>query len=127
MHGIAVEYDTAQGGAADPAARATCRAHLADQPGYRRQLALQADGWRRLVDLFLYDGPRAADEALAGDGWRAVVAAHSACRAAPAVVDHESPRDDRVVLRRPPPGSAHGDQSCCLDSFAYAEPDAILW
>ncbi len=127
MHGIAVEYDTAQGGPADPAARATCRAHLTGQPGYRRQLALQADGWRRLVDLFLYDSLRAVENALASDGWRAIIAAHPACRAAPALLVHESPHDDRVVLQRPLPESAHGDQSRCLDSFAYAEPDAILW
>ena len=66
MYGVAVEYDTGTSTLPDPIERAACQALLVRLPGYRRRLALQADGWRRIVDLFLFadpDAARAASEA----------------------------------------------------------------
>src|SRR5436305_1981827 len=69
-YGIAVDYEPGAGGRPDPLVRAACHAALVRQPGYRRRLALMADGWRRVVDLFLFADPDAARAAPAGDDRR---------------------------------------------------------
>src|SRR5262245_58238573 len=104
MYGIAVEYDPAQGKPLDPPARAACLDALVRRSGYRRRLALVAECRRRIVDLFLFATPQAVTEALASDAWRALAAAHPACRdAAPALLVSESPWGDPVVVLRTAP------------------------
>src|SRR5689334_18168155 len=100
MYGIAIEYPAADRLATPgPQLRAACRAALLRQPGYRRRLALQADGWRRTVDLFLFESPEAARTALASDDWRALATAYPVCQAAaPALLVSECPYGGRVVL-----------------------------
>ncbi|CAA9555627.1 MAG: hypothetical protein AVDCRST_MAG88-1087 [uncultured Thermomicrobiales bacterium] len=124
MYGIAVEYGTAP---PEPA-RGVCRVRMARQPGYRRRLALQADGWRRLVDLFLFATHEAAQAALAGDEWRELAAAHPPCRdAAPALLVSQCPYGSAVVLLRGKAGASRGDQDCWHDHLAHAEPESTLW
>ena len=128
MYGIAIEYDTTLGGPADPSARAVSQAHLAGRTGYRRRLALQADAWRRVVDLFLFADADAARAALASDAWRAVAVAHPSCRAAaPALLVTECPWGGPVVLLRSAPGPTRGGQSCWRDHLAHVAPEAVLW
>lgn len=131
MYGIAIEYG-ADGGPPDPLARATnravCYALLMRQPGFRRRVALMADGWHRVVDLFLFERAEAARAVLASDAWRTCVAAHPACRdAAPALLVSECPYGGRVVLLRAAVGPARGDRDCWRDHLASAEPAATLW
>ena len=127
MFGIAVEYRPA-GGLADPAARMACSAALIRQPGYRRRLALMADGWRRIVDLYLFIDEGKARAALEGDAWQALVAAHPACHAAgPALLVGECPYGGPVVLLRGRFGSTRGGQACWRDQLVATEPGAMLW
>jgi hypothetical protein len=127
MYGIAVEYATV-GPSPDSADRGACRALLLRQLGYRRRLALVADGWRRVVDLFLFTDAHAARAALASEDWRAFAAAHPACRdAAPALLVSQSALGDRVVLLRAAPGPTRGGQACWRDHLTNAEPEAVLW
>ena len=129
MYGIAIEYARGDATASpDPLERTDCCAVFVRQPGYRRRLALVADGGYRMVDLFLFDGPDAARAALASDGWRALAAAHPACRsAAPALLVSESPWGDLVVLLRGAVGPTRGGQACWRDHLAHAAPEAVLW
>jgi hypothetical protein len=128
MYGVAVEYDVRTCGLPDPLERAACRAMLVRQPGFRRRLPLQADGWRRVVDLYLFDSPERVAAVLASGDWQRLAAAHAACRAAaPALLVSESPLGDLVVLLRGGPGPTRGGQACWRDHLAHAEPEAILW
>ena len=129
MYGIAIEYVPAGGSTLpDPLVRAGCRAALVRQPGYRRRLALMADGWRRAVDLVLFDSPEAARAALLSDDWRLMAAAHHACRdVAPALLVSECPYGGPVVLLRTAPGPTRGGQACWRDHLTSAEPEAVLW
>jgi hypothetical protein len=129
MYGIAIEYTIANGSTfPDSLVRAACRAALVKQPGYRRRLALMADGWRRVVDLFLFDSTEAARAALDGDDWRALAATHTACRdAASALLVSECPYGGPVVLLRSAPGPTRGGQACWRDHLVAAEPEAVLW
>jgi hypothetical protein len=129
MYGIAIEYTAANGSTTpDSLVRAAGRAALVKQPGYRRRLALTADGWRRVVDLFLFDSPETARAALAGDDWRMLAATHPACRdAVPALLVSECPYGGPVVLLRSAPGPTRGGQACWRDHLTNAEPEAVLW
>ena len=128
MYGIAAEYDHRGGGMPNPLVRAACQALMVRKPGYRRRLALMADGWRRVIDLYLFTSPEAARAALAGDDWRVLIAAYPACRdAAPALLVHESPYGDLVVLLRSSHCLTRGGQSCWRDHLISSEPEAILW
>jgi hypothetical protein len=129
MYGIAVEYAPASDSSLpDPLERAACRAVLVRQPGYRRRLALVGDGWRRVVDLFLFGDAAAAQAALAGEAWQAFVAAHPACRdAAPALLASECAYGGPVTLLRSAAGPTRGGQACWRDHLTAAEPDAVLW
>ncbi|MFN8513099.1 MAG: hypothetical protein U0841_11025 [Chloroflexia bacterium] len=128
MFGIAVEYRACAGGAPDPLVRLACQAMLAGRPGYRQRLALVADGWRRVVDLFLFASPEEAAASLSCAPWRAFVAAHPACRdACPALLVSAGYCGQSVILLRGKSGSAQGGQICWRDHLARAEPDAILW
>ena len=128
MYGIAVEYHPGAGALPDPLEREACRAALVRRPGYRRRLALVADGWRRVVDLILFADAEAARAALASDDWQRLVAAHAACRsAAPALLVSECPWGGPVVLLRGAPGPTRGGQACWRDHLANAEPGAVLW
>ena len=127
MFGIAVEYRP-EGGLADPAARAACNAALICQHGYRRRLALMADGWRRIVDLYLFSDEGMARAALLSDTWQTLVAAHPACRAAgPALLVGECPYGGPVVLLRGRFDSTRGGQACWRDQLVATEPGAVLW
>lgn len=129
MYGIAIEYTLTNGLATpDPLARVTCRAALVRQAGYRRRLALMADGWRRVVDLFLFDSPEAAQAVLASNDWRAFAADVPACRnAAPALLVSECAYGGPVVLLRSSANPTRGGQACWRDHLANAEPEAVLW
>ena len=128
MFGVAVEYHTADGGLPDPLMRAARRQTLVGQPGYRRRLALMADGWRRLVDFFLHGNPETARAALAGDDWRSFVAANPDCRdAAPALPMGESKFGEPVVLLHSKAGRTRGDRACWRDHLVSAGPGALLW
>lgn len=121
MYGVAMEYPRDAGAFPDAPTRAACREALLCQPGYRRRLVLQADGWRRAVDLFLFADADAARAALAGGDWRALVAAFPACRQADlALLVSECPYGGQVVLLR-------AGRSCPRDRLANAEPGAVLW
>jgi hypothetical protein len=128
VYGLAVEYRSTTGGAPDPLARAACHTALARQPGYLRRLALMADGWRRIVDLFFFTDPDAAIAALASDDWRALVAAHPACRnVSPALLVSECPFGGPVTLLRGRFGPTRGGQACWRDRLIATEPGAVLW
>ena len=129
MYGIAIEYGpAADSPSPDPLLRVACRDVLVRQPGYRRRLALMADSWRRIVDLYLFADADAARAALAGDEWRVLAADHHACRAAaPALLTYESPWGDLVVLLRSKIGPNGGGQACWRDHLARADPEATLW
>src|SRR5262245_61305091 len=78
MFALAVEYGP------DPpslALRWRYRDLLAGLSGYRRRLELQADGYRRLVEVFLFASPEATEAALVDEGRQAFVDAHPACGA----------------------------------------------
>jgi hypothetical protein len=128
MYGVAVEYDAGSGRALAPQLRAACRVALSRQPGYRRRLALVGDGWRRAVDLFLFDTPDAARIALAGAAWRRLAAEHPACRdAGPALLVSECPYGGLVVLLRRQARPTRGGQAAWRDHLVNAEPGAVLW
>lgn len=120
MYGIAVEYDRGAGAPPDPQLREMCRMGAARQPGYRRRLALVADGWRRAVDLFLFASPEAANAALASGDWGEQVAA-------PALLVSECPWGGPVVLLRGRIAPTQGGQACWRDLLTNAEPGAVLW
>jgi hypothetical protein len=125
---VAVEYRMSDGAFPDPQLRAACRATLVGQVGYRRRLALTADGWRRVVDFFLYDSPEAAQAALAGEAWRSLADMHPTCGdAAPALLVSESQYGEMVVLLRSKAGLTRGGQACWRDHLANAEPGIVLW
>ena len=128
MFGIVVEYAAGDAGALpDPLERAACRAALVRQPGYRRRLALVADGWRRVADLFLFADADAARAALAGDVGRDL-AGRVACRdAGPALLVSACPYGGPVVLLRGRAAPTGGGQGCWRDHFLAAEPEAVLW
>ena len=127
MYGLAVEYRSV-GGVPDPLARAACHTAIARQPGYLRRIALMADGWRRIVDLFLFADAEAIHAVIASDDWRNLVAAHPACRnASPALLVSECPFGGPVVLLRGRFGPTHGGQACWRDRLVATEPDAVLW
>jgi hypothetical protein len=91
---------------------------MAQQPCFQRRLALQADGGRRVVDLFLFASRDTARAALAS----------SVCPvAAPALLVSESPYGDLVVLLRSAVAPGRGGQSCWRDHLAIANPELILW
>jgi hypothetical protein len=128
MYGLAVEYRSSSAGFPDPASRATCSDALARQPGYRRQLALMADGWRRIVDLYLFAHPDAARDALASAAWRACASAYPMCRGVgPALLVSECPQGGPVVLLRGRFGPTRGGQACWRDKLVATEPGAVLW
>ena len=128
MYGLVVEYRSATGGTPDPLARAACHAALVRQPGYRRRLALMADGWRRIVNLFLFADADAAHAALAGDDWRTLVAAHPVCgNISPALLVSECPFGGPVTLLRGRFGPTRGGQACWRDRLVATEPGAVLW
>ena len=128
MFGICVEYGGRDLGAPDQSLRQDCRAVLVRQPGYRRRLALMADGWRRAVDFFLFADADAARAALACADWRALASAHPACRDAdPALLASECPYGGMVVLLRAAPGSTCRDSAYRRDRLTPTEPGAVLW
>lgn len=128
MFGIVVEYAAGEAGALpDPPERATCCATLVRQPGYRRRLAIVADGWRRVADLFLFADADAARAALAGDAGREL-AARSSCRdAGPALLVSACPCGGPVVLLRGRATPTGGGQGCWRDHSVAAAPAAVLW
>lgn len=128
MYGVAVEYRSGESGSPDPQARSACHLAMARQPGYRRRLALMADGWRRIVDLYLFATADLVQAALTSDDWRAVAAAHPACRdASPALLVSECPYGGPVILLRGRFGATRGGQGCWRDHLVAVEPGAVLW
>jgi hypothetical protein len=124
MYGVILEYA--------PGASTTAlwryRRLLARRPGYRRRLELQADGHRRLADLFLFATPEAAETALAGTIGQAGTG--GAPRGGLALLVREG--DARglgpvVVLRRAPAGARDGDPAGWRDRFEPAAPAVELW
>lgn len=127
MYGVAVEYASTEGGIPEPLERGACRATMVGQSGYRRRLALMADGWRRIIDLFLFASPEAARAALAGETWRDFAAAHPACRAAaPALLVSEGHSGGPVVMLRQTLGRG-GGQACWRDHLTATESLDVLW
>lgn len=119
MFGLILEY--APG--ISPVTRWECRRALARQPGYRRRLELQADGYRRLVDLCLFDTPEAAEAAR-------IAALPGGPPLAPALLVREGYGHGLgpvVVLRRSPDGTASGGPCCWRDRFEPAAPAVELW
>lgn len=131
MFALAVEYGHGLDGLPDQAGRGEYRALLARQPGYRRRLELQDDGWRRVVDLFLFASPEAALAAFDSADRRAFAASHPACRdTAPALLVRDAGAlgaGPVVLLRRTPRASPTGAQCCWRDHLHPAAPVTELW
>jgi hypothetical protein len=128
MFGIAVEYDTYRAGLLDPLERLACWEAMARQPGYRRRIALTADGWRRRVDLFLFSCPEHAAAVLADESWRMFVALNPSCRdAGPALLVSQGRCGEAVVLLRSKAVATRGGQACWRDHLANVDPDIVLW
>ena len=81
---------------------------LLRQPGYRRRYELRADGWERIVEVFVFADADAAAAALACDARRAFAAAHPACRdtAQTLLLDPGSTRGAPAILLHHPCGDA---------------------
>ena len=128
MYGIVVEYATQGRGFPNREGVSAYRAMMVRQPGYRRRLALMADGWQRAVDLFLFTSPDVARAALVSEDWQACAAAHPIClRAEPALLVGECPLGGSVVLLRSSADPTRGGRACRRDHLANAEPKAVLW
>ncbi|HEX5506801.1 MAG TPA: hypothetical protein VFW96_29580 [Thermomicrobiales bacterium] len=118
MYGLIFEY--APGIA--PATLWQLRQFLARQPGYRRRLELQADGYQRLADVCLFATPETAEAARA--------ARPDGPRLAPALLVREGDGHGLgpvVVLRRAPDGAPGGGSCCWRDRFEPAAPAVELW
>ena len=130
MYALAVEYGPGPGDHPPLALRWRYRDLLAGLPGYRRRLELQADGYRRLVEVFLFASPESVEAALADEGRRRFVAAHPCCGATGAallVCPGDALGSPAVLLRRGRATSPTGGQLCWRDRLAPAAPEAVPW
>lgn len=84
---------------------------LLRQPGYRRRYELRADGWERIIEVFVFADAAAAAVALASEARHAFVAAHPACRdtARALLLDPGSMRGAPAILARLPEDRATAD------------------
>lgn len=127
MYALAVEYSPGLVATPPLAVRWAYRELLAKLPGYRRRLELQADGYQRLVELFIYTGAEAVEAALSDPVRQRFIAANPACGdTTPALLV----RDDAagvVLLRRAVASTPTGGQGCWRDALTPASLSAELW
>src|SRR5690349_14302478 len=115
MYALVVEYGPRPADHPPLALRWRYRDLLAQLPGYRRRLGLQADGYRRLVEVFLFATPEAVEAALADAGRRQFVDAHSCCAATGAgllACPGDALGSPAVLLRQTQATSPTGGQLC---------------
>ncbi len=130
MYALVVEYGPRAGDHPPLAVRWAYRELVARLPGYQRRLELQADGYQRLVEVFLFAAPAAVEAALADAGRRRFAAAHAggATVEAALLVSAGAPLGTpAVLLRRSRPTSPGGDQVCWRDRLPPAAPVTELW
>ena len=127
MYALAVEYGPDLAQVPPLAVRWAYRELLARLPGYRRRLELQTDGYRRLVELFLYTDAAAVEAALDHPVRRCFVAEQSACAdTTPALLVREE-ATGVVLLRRTTATTRTGGQGCWRDALTPATLSAELW
>ena len=108
------------------AGRWQCWELMVGRPGYRRRLELHADGYRRLVDLFLFATPEAAEEALSIAQVRAA-AGDPTLDLALLVREGDALGSPTVVVRRGRATSRTGAQTCWREHLHPAAPVTELW
>ena len=127
MYALAVEYSPGLVATPPLAVRWAYRELLAKLPGYRRRLELQADGYQRLVELFLYTEPEAVEAALADPVRLRFVAAHPACADTTLALLVREDVTGVVLLRRAAATTPNGGQACWRDALTPASLSAELW
>lgn len=127
MYGVAAEYTI--DGHAHPClpGRMSCRASMARQPGYRRRLALMADGWQRAVDLFLFTDSEMARAALTNECWCAAIGASPSVPRVDLVLLVSEGQWGEIVLLRGESIAAQDTTARRHDYFTVSEPAAVLW
>jgi hypothetical protein len=127
IHALLIEYSPGT----QPISRWPYRDLACVQPGYRRRLDLQADGYRRLVDLCLFATPAAAEAALVCAARRVATAEGSAAlpELAVALLVDEGDAFGRptVVLRRRQATAGTSGQVYWRDRLYPAAPVTELW
>ena len=129
MYGLTVEYGI-DAALSPPDLRWRYRAVLARQPGYRRRLDLLGDGWRRIVECYLFADANSARAALDSAERRQFAAAHPACRDSglALLVREGGPFSPEVILlRRSRAISATGGQVCWRDHLVRDDAALIQW
>src|SRR3954447_8077779 len=124
MFTLLAEY----GSGAPLACRWQCRDLMVALSGYRRRLELHADGYQRLIDLFLFATPEAAEDALTIAVSQGVPrAGNPALALALLVREGDALGSPTVVVRRGRAVSPTGAQVCWRDHLHTAAPVTELW
>jgi hypothetical protein len=99
-------------------------------PGYQRRLELQADGYRRLVEVFLFAAPEQAAAVLADRDRRRCATEElgdPASELGLLVCAGDARGAPAVLLRRSRATSANGGQLCWRDRLDAAAPVTEQW
>jgi len=130
MYALIIEFAAGLAAAPPLAMRWRHRALVARLPGYRRRMELQADGYARLVEVFLFAAPEQAAAAL-DDGGRRRCAADDLPGAAAErgllVCAGDARGAPAVLLRRSRATAANGGQVCWRDRLYAAAPVTEQW
>jgi hypothetical protein len=130
MYALIMEHAGGLAAATPLGARWRHRELVARLPGYRRRLELQADGYRRLVEVFLFAAPEEAAAALDEPVRRRCEADHLGDATAELgllVRAGDALGAPAVLLRRSRATAANGAQVCWRDYLQQATPTADLW
>ena len=130
MYALVIEFAAGLAAAPPLAARWRHRALVARLPGYRRRLELQADGYRRLVEVFLFAAPAQAAAALDDPDRRRCAAEHLGAAASELgllVCAGDARGAPAVLLRRSRAMAANGGQLCWRDRLYAAAPVTEQW
>jgi hypothetical protein len=130
MYALVIEHAGGLAAATPLVARWRHRELVARLPGYRRRLELQADGYRRLVEVFLSAAPEDVAAALDEPVRRRCEADHLGDAVAELgllVRAGDALGAPAVLLWRSRATSANGGQVCWRDHLQQAAPMVDLW
>ena len=130
MYALVIEFAAGLAAAPPLAARWRHRELVARLPGYRRRLELQADGYRRLVEVFLFADPAQAAAALDDPDRRRCAAEQldaAASELGLLVCAGDARGGPAVLLRRSRATAANGGQVCWRDRLSAAAPVTEQW
>jgi hypothetical protein len=130
MYALVIEHAAGLIAAPPLAARWRHRELVARLPGYRRRLELQADGYRRLVEVLLFAAPEDAAAALDDQDRRRLAADHLGDAVAELgllVCAGDALGAPAALLRRSRATSANGGQGCWRDRLYAAAPVTEQW